>query len=771
MVIKKELFYINPLYSHPEKTLEEHLKESKNSIFLSFNSYHFNFDDNILSILADSLFIVSISHDFGKSTQEFQKKLFSKKYSKKLSNHSLISALFGYFLFKKYLELHNKEYNKNTINTFSFFIYKSIKRHHGNINNKENCISYKDRGDMKDSFENVKNQLENIKLNNRKEINKIYNDFLNTDMNYISKFELFLSELEEDKLINDEICIPDPLRRNKNFDFFFIFNLIYSLLLEADKKSAANIDFNYNKYKEKNITLKFIENYKKAENFNNTKIFNQFREEFYQSAIRKLEKELKEKNKKKIFILNAPTGSGKTLTMFGLALLLKNRSKRRKELYPHIIYSLPFISIIDQNYKVIYDILEKSIGRKISTDLILPFHHLSDRFYESPYEEALSFDESTFLIDNWHSKIIVTSFFQIFKSIFTNKNHLLQRFNKLINSIIIIDEIQAIPSYLHNIISRTLEILCIKFDCLIIIGTATFPKIFDFQKEIELIELYDEEYLSNEYKLFQKNGLFHRYDVNIHLLREKKVVVSQLIDFIINDIKSNYHTHNNFGVILNTIESSKKIFNLLKEKFKNFISIYLSTNIPPVERLKRINRIKDFPPETKFFVVSTQIIEAGVDISLEKIYRDIAPLDSIVQTCGRVNRNAESSKGVVFLFELIDEENKSQSFSSYIYDKLLLSETKYLLNKIDSEIIPEYILSEICMKYFERLDNISQKDYVKDKSKNPIHLPPLIEKNKHKDIERYFKLIEEYNEEITIFIIDEREYNKKKNFPNNPREL
>ncbi|MBD3211866.1 MAG: CRISPR-associated helicase Cas3', partial [Candidatus Lokiarchaeota archaeon] len=538
----------------------------------------------------------------------------------------------------------------------------------------------------------------------------------------------------------------------------------------TDKKSAANIDINFDKFQNDKINLKSIESYKITENFDYTTIFNQFREDFYQSAIKKLEKELEKNEKNKIFILDAPTGSGKTLTMFGLALLLKNRL-RKKEIYPQIIYSLPFISIIDQNYKVLHKILEVSLERKITTDLILPFHHLSDKFFESPSEEEISFNEGSFLIENWHSKIIVTSFFQIFKSIFTNQNHLLQRFNKLTNSIIIIDEIQAIPSYLHNIISKTLEILSDKFGCLIIIGTATFPKILNFDEEIELIELYDKEYLGNKYNLFERDGLFHRYEVNLSLATNKKINMSQLVDFIYKDIVSNNSMQKNFGVILNTVESSKKIYNILKEKFKNHCPIYLSTNIPPVERLKRINQIKNFSSETRFFVVSTQVIEAGVDISLEKIYRDMAPLDSIVQTCGRVNRNANQMKGIVYLFELIDEENNSESFSCYIYDKLLLSETKYLLNGIDSQSIPEYILSDLCEKYFERLDNISQKDYVKDKSDNTIHLPTLIEKNKHADVERYFKLIEEYDEEITIFVIDEREFNKKKDFPNNPKEL
>jgi len=528
--MKKELFCINTLYSHSDKTLSKHFKECQNFIFFSYNNYHLNFEEPLQSILYDSLFIVSISHDFGKSTQEFQNKLFSKKYNKKLSNHSLISALFGFFIFRKYLELRNKKYDKILIDIFSFFIFKSIRRHHGNISSdNENFIPYKDRGDMKDSFENVKNQIENIKLNNRNEINKIYNNLMNTNIDYISEFDTFLLDLEKNHLMDNEIFIRDPLRRKKDFDFFFIFNFIYSLLLEMDKRSAANIDLNSYNYQNDNFSLKSIENYKKAENFDYKNTFNQFREDFYQSAIKKLEKVLKKNRKNKIFILNAPTGSGKTLTMFGLALLLKNRSKKKKKLYPQIIYSLPFISIIDQNYKVLYETLKVSLGRKISTDLILPYHHLSDKFFESASKDDISFDEGSFLVENWHSKIIVTSFFQIFKSIFTNKNHLLQRFNKLTNSIIIIDEIQAIPSYLHNIISKTLEILTLKFGCLIIVGTATFPKIFNFQEEIEVIELYDKENLNNKYKLFEKDGLFHRYEVNLHLLIDKKIGISQLI--------------------------------------------------------------------------------------------------------------------------------------------------------------------------------------------------------------------------------------------------
>jgi CRISPR-associated endonuclease/helicase Cas3 len=118
---------------------------------------------------------------------------------------------------------------------------------------------------------------------------------------------------------------------------------------------------------------------------------------------------------------------------------------------------------------------------------------------------------------------------------------------------------------------------------------------------------------------------------------------------------------------VNTIKSSIEIYRYLYEEFgeQNDV-IYLSTNIIPKERIERINSIKE--SKSRKIIVSTQMVEAGVDIDIDRVYRDFGPMDSINQTAGRCNREGEDEKGFVTLVLLKDENNKDRDYYKYIYD-------------------------------------------------------------------------------------------------------
>lgn len=748
------------------------MKETKNFIFFNFDNFFLNLDKKLENILKDSLLIIAYCHDFGKCTTHFQNKIFNKNYDKKLSTHGLISAFFGKFVFQEYIKnIKKRNYSEDLVSIFSFFIFKSIREHHVDIKLREPTLELSS-SNMHLSFEDIMKQLQNIRENNNNQTNRIYNKLFGTDINYLEKFEDFLITYKEKyQFIDDSIIIDDPFRNGKKSLFYFLFNLIHSLLLESDKRSAGEIDLS--KFSEiKDFNIQWIENYKKSENFDNRELINQFREDIFKSSLIKLDNILKNSFERKLFTLNAPTGSGKTLTMLGLAIMIYNyflesRNQKRK-----IIYALPFISIIDQNYKVCHDLLKANLDKHVSSDLLLAFHHLADRIYKSKdKDEEISFEESDFLIENWYSQIIITTFYQIFKSIFTNKKKQLQRFNKLINSIIIIDEIQAIPLYLHEIVGRTLKTLVNKFNSTVIIGTATHPKIFG--KTIDIIELYNEDYLNRKYKLDEKNGLLHRYNINLERLLDKKINKDELVKNISDDVSKKQY--NNFGVILNTIESSKIIFKSLEKKLNGYKSIYLSSNIPPVVRLERINNINHYLEKgVKFFIVSTQIIEAGVDISLKIIYRDFAPIDSLIQTSGRVNRNKEDIISSVYIFELLND--KGRPYSGQIYDDTLLAKTKYFLDQYYQEKktkkIPEYEFYNLCEKYYKNLSKTANKNYTRDESGNDINILELIKQHSHYKLEKYFRLIEKHGTEISFFIDDERIYNNEEDLTiKTPKEL
>jgi len=187
--------------------------------------------------------------------------------------------------------------------------------------------------------------------------------------------------------------------------------------------------------------------------------------------------------------------------------------------------------------------------------------------------------------------------------------------------------------------------------------------------------------------------------------------------------------------------------------FRDLKLVYLSSYVLPHTRLKRISNIKNKNNNNnnnkqqqqkivKSIVISTQIVEAGVDIDMDCVIRDFAPLDSIIQCAGRCNRNAQNKKlGEVIIVELMDELNNNRLFCTYIYDNVLLSLTRNILRKYPQNILinEKDIVSQIDI-YFKT---------VKDSKENE----PVIEdmKNLHFDKVKEFELIETYDS-VQVFI-------------------
>ncbi|MED3662956.1 helicase-related protein [Ureibacillus terrenus] len=139
--------------------------------------------------------------------------------------------------------------------------------------------------------------------------------------------------------------------------------------------------------------------------------------------------------------------------------------------------------------------------------------------------------------------------------------------------------------------------------------------------------------------------------------------------------------------------TAKEVYKKLKEIVPDKKITFLSTHIPPIERLKRIGEIK----KQKYqIVVSTQLVEAGVDIDFDIVYRDLAPLDSIQQAAGRCNRHG-MRKGEIHVVHLTDGY---KSFANYIYDGIRLNITQELLK---NDAIPEERFFQFIEQYFEQL--------------------------------------------------------------------
>ncbi|HIJ01350.1 TPA: CRISPR-associated helicase Cas3' [Candidatus Woesearchaeota archaeon] len=746
-------------YSHwePKKILlEDHLGKVGRKSFEIIQSKEFNNLDK--EILADISHLIGISHDFGKFTSFFQEKLKGlRDKNDPKANHGLLSALFVFEMIDEYLKGKNLSNEKlyNYLPLFSFFV---VKHHHGNLNAIENDV--KSDPLLESGFRNIKEQLEDIE-NNIDYIQSIYKSYLEpykiNQEKVFSNLWKYKKDVRESKDIEPLIKEIDKslffFRRkaNKNVVNYLIVLLLYSVLIDSDKKHAGDVrDFGRNELQP--LSPEIVDEYLNSPDVqsNNTGNINKIRKEIRASVLTNIKKA---DINRKIFTLTAPTGTGKTLTSFSSALVLRNRLKEEMQSkeYPRIIYSLPFTSIIDQNFTVFDNVLKqiKDYEQKES-QYLLKHHHLSDIMYKTEdIKKEEDIDESLALIESWESEIIVTTFIQLFHTLIGYKNRALKKFHNIVNSIILLDEVQNIPHEYWAITRHILLAITDFLHCRVILMTATKPLIF---REGEYIELVD------DYEKYFRHDELNR--VCLEIIHKK-----QTIDEFYNSI-SNWDK-NSYLFVFNTINSSIEFYNKLKTKKKerepNYALCYLSTNITPKERRDKIVKIKESLEKIKkalkdkkkiingdkIIVISTQLIEAGVDIDCESVYRDYGPLDSIIQVAGRCNRNKGLDRGEVHLVRLMTENNRSYTG---IYDVFLINIVDKIFENKDS--IPEHQFLEIITEYFSMVkqDETMPEEYKIMEAIDDLYFYDMVpDKNKKIPISD-FRLIKEDYYKIDVFV-------------------
>ncbi|MDK2979340.1 MAG: CRISPR-associated endonuclease/helicase Cas3 [Bacteroidales bacterium] len=691
------------LYSHPDKSLLEHLKNVGDFSKQIVNSKVIPHK----KIFSDISYLIGVSHDFGKSTEAFQRMLKTGERTKK-ANHGLISSLFGYFIVKKFLEKIGKIDEFWYIPPITWIV---INKHHGNIQDIKHEID-KLRDQRKIKF--VKEQIDDIRPNIN-DLLQIYRKLLK-DFGF-EHFDVSLFfDINVDFLMREIYRKVKKIKRKMKLDFYFKILFFYSVLLDSDKIDASGSKI---PPRIKNLKKNIVDNYKSQKFVEKERIDN-IREMAYNEVNDKLSSCNLDEDR--VFSINLPTGIGKTLMGFSFALGLREKIKSRYNFEPKIIYSLPFLSIIDQNASTISEILDFNgfkINSEIPSNLFLKHHHLADIKYREMKDQELNIIEdinkSLILTEGWHSEIIMTTFVQFFHSIITNKNRAARKFHNIINAIILLDEIQSIPHKYWLLINKVLKYLAFHFNCWIILMTATRPLIFD---EGELKELVKN-------KEFYFNSL-DRVIFNFNLQEQN---FNSFKKFILNEIE---RSDENIMVVLNTVRSSKDLYEYLKDNLchkydldpedaldedgicnlRDLELINMSTHVLPFYRLRRIKRIRKKNNSKRKVIITTQLVEAGVDISVDVIYRDLAPLDSIIQTAGRCNRNYDEKKGEVHVLILKDENNRF--FHSYIYDPILIDITKRILSKINERISEKYFTFKSANNYYHLLKERASFDDSKE---------------------------------------------------------
>ena len=678
------------LYSHPEKFLYEHLKNVAELMEFFLDEKPASIRDELSPIIK----VVGLSHDIGKATESFQRYLFAEESerNKLKTQHSLFSAICTYYLASE-LKIKNK--------ILPFFAYIAVRRHHGDLIDIKDEVSLFDEKDTNFLLGQVED-IDDSKFNILSEHLLSFGLPVKLDKNTIKEWiKSFSRELRSFKR---------ELRQSLEIKNYITLNLLYSLLIDADKSDAVvgkREAFERKNFEDSEWVKNFLSKFNHSLNCIN-KLRNQAFNEVNSHII---------DSKCKIYSINLPTGLGKTLTGFSFALRLKNILKN-SGINPRIIYSLPFLSIIDQNAKVFEDVIQEN-GTDATSDLLLKHHHLGEIFYKTK-EQEYEPESAKIFIEGWNSEIVITTFVQLFHTLLSNKNSSLRKFHRLANSIIILDEIQAIPIKYWKITNQILTVLSDILNSYLIIMTATEPLIFERNNTFALTE-------SIEY--YKK---LNRFEIISN--------VKQLTP--ITELKKEINLSSNQRIlfIFNTISSARQFYNLLDLPVTK---TYLSTHIVPKERLKRIQEIKSGKYEV---AVSTQLVEAGVDIDSDIVIRDIAPFDCIIQSAGRCNRNAQVNKGIVKIYKLIDE--KGRLFAKRIYDPVLIDLTEDLLTR--KEIFQELEIYQLLEEYFKLT-----KEYISQIKSEEI-LEAVIKLRYDNEGEELsvadFKLIEDDYPKIDVFI-------------------
>jgi len=712
------------LYSHPDQSLQNHLEGVLKSVKQLWEQRQFTGWETPEDKrrLHDLLCVAAVFHDFAKATSYFQDYILSENKTKTLlSRHSLLSAIVSYFIGKKFLESQQHDLYE------PLFLFLAVKRHHGNMNNllSEVNIHQEERHYLLKQVKAIDYEAwNNIVFHLTPSLpEKIKSIHPLAEEQVTQWVEIFFEKDIRDwrRKIRRELKPQTIL----TIQLYYKYCSLYSLLLDADKNQAALRD--KLKMDRKEINSLCVDRYRTEQNWSLVGI-NRLRDKAYHEV-----KENIVQASGRLFSINLPTGLGKTIISLKAALQLRERRRRERGFAPRIIYALPFLSVIDQNAKIFEEVLRYQ-SFPVDAFMLIKHHSMAD-----PYEDKFSGtdyeineNQAQVLMESWQAELICTTFVQLFQTLISNRNRALRKFHRLSNAILVIDEIQAVPVKFWPLMREMLLELTRGMATDVILLTATQPELFE--PTDGLFELCDRQKYFN---LMDRVRLFPNVSI--------KQTIEEFVDGL------NLCPECSYLFILNTISSAKELFAKLKLKLKGPIA-FLSTHIPPKERLKRIEEIK----EGKYrVVVSTQLIEAGVDLDFDVIYRDLAPMESIVQSAGRCNRNG-LNKGTVYIMHLWNE--KKGSFSGLVYPNVAIEETKVLLQQFKE--IKEKELFSLIEKYYR----IIKEKLSKSESIKYLNAVNTLYFSGEEDLDRIpvsdFQLIEEEYPKINIFIELDKEAKK-----------
>ena len=548
--------------------------------------------------LEKTAYLAGMVHDLGKFSENFknyiEKAADGEKVQRGSVNHTFAGVRF-------LLEKHSDEQLSGFSDIVLEILAYAVGAHHGLFDcvddNNNNGFTKRIQKDGIDYFNAAqeflkiccsKQDIEDLLKQSEKEFLPVFNE--------IEK----LADNADAKIQNTQIT----------FYIGFLARLILSAIIEADRSDTSQFMNGYSEKTVKNISEIWINCIKNVEQKLSTmpldKPINETRAQI--SALCAEAGNLESG----IYRLNLPTGAGKTLTSLRYALhhALAHNKKR-------IIFTMPLLSIIEQNAGIIHDY----IGNE---ELILEHH---SNIVETDENDEL--DKRELLVESWDVPIIITTMVQMLNTLFAGKTANIRRMQALCNSIIVIDEVQTVPDKMLSLFNLALNFLAKICNATIILCSATQPcfekTMYPLDKSVkDLITLTKEQ-----------ETVFKR----VRLEYKGEMDCEELADFAAGILEEN----NSLLLVCNTKNEAAVMFNLLCSKIKDVKAFHISAGMCTAHRKETIKEMQEAleNKQQKVLCVSTQVIEAGVDVSFARVIRLLAGMDNIVQATGRENRNRE----------------------------------------------------------------------------------------------------------------------------------
>ncbi len=708
-------------YSHPDKPLRVHMNGVLEGVYRNTN----------LRIAE----VAALFHDLGKLNENFQEKLASKSVLG-YSSHAYLSAhifLCFYIMNKSVVDT---DWGLNEDHHI-FSILTIIAHHHGNLSDVNRLLNSQEL----ERFSNFLGTKPNIPVS----------DFLRQ---WLAHNSFDVNDDKFTKVLEKCWRIPDtkmPAISDK-IGFFLETQFGFASLLESDKRDAGNnkwfqlteqVEWAKSKFTDcLNYTLNSLESKSRL---------NEARTLLRIEATNKL-KQLKSHNQR-IFSLTAPTGSGKTLALLTLANEIREDHPEHS-----VFYALPFLAITEQVESICREsVFEQnpsfvtridSRTRNYAIEKILAELDTEPRKLEELLQQSFS-------IETFDAGFIITTFVQLFETLLSNRGSTLLRLPNFSKRIFLIDEVQALPPRLYIFLIAFLDAFCQKFDSYAILSTATMPALTLPTKGIDpnddprsLFPNYNVPLELVDYEKFFQMTVFDRYqiqrideNINTFTLGELATEINQEAESCL--------------VILNTIEDTRQLYRLLCPQLSCKDIVLLNTHFILDDRMQKILDCKMMlQKKHKVILISTQLIEAGVDIDFPVVYRDLCPLPNLIQSAGRCNRNKLMKRGQVKFFELHDENNKSRAeliYRDHADHWILDFSRKHICGTIN-----EHDLFSIQKEYFELINHnleIGHHQLWVDGKKQPDNIIKRINEAAF-EIVGSFRLIDEnlFGQEIRYYV-------------------